>query len=212
MEIRNLSKLQKLDCSRNRLTSLPTEIGDLSQLRELACSSNELTSLPEQIGELSQLQKLVCNFNQLTSLPPEIGRLSQLEELYCNTNQLTSLPAEIGKLGELQALNCGYNSFVRLPLSLARLSKVGFFKFKLESISYATGIEVNRQMLLFIYQQESEKFFPPFFKFYADKQTSFLPNDVYREIYQFLLADFDNIYVIYRLNARSGQHELVVEE
>jgi len=82
-DLTKFKNLKKLNCSNNKLTSLPT----LPQkLKYLYCYNNKLTSL----STLPQnLKRLYCFNNKLTSLPT----LPQnLEELSCYNNELTSLP------------------------------------------------------------------------------------------------------------------------
>ena len=88
--------LERLFCSNNQLTSLPT----LPQnLKILYCSGNQLSSLP-MLSET--LKKLVCYNNQLTLLPT----LPQnLESLNFSNNQLTSLPTLPKNLKELYCYN-----------------------------------------------------------------------------------------------------------
>ena len=57
-----LTQLQSLDLSDNRLTALPESLGrlaGLTQLQSLDLSSNQLTALPESLGQLTQLQSLI---------------------------------------------------------------------------------------------------------------------------------------------------------
>ena len=118
----------KLNCSRNQLTCLPSEIGFLVNLTVLDCSRNQLTCLPPEIGSLVNLTELWCNKNQLTSLPPEIGFLVNLTTLDCNNNQLTILPSEIGFLVNLTELWCHKNPrLTSLPTSLKGLSFISNF-------------------------------------------------------------------------------------
>ena len=121
-EIGNLISLRELICSFNQLTALPPEIGKLTTLQKLDCSDNRLATLPPEIGKLSMLQGLWCSFNQLTSFPPEIGKLALLEKLYCFHNQLTALPSEIGKLTALRNLNCSHNRLTALPPEIGKLA------------------------------------------------------------------------------------------
>ena len=124
--IGNLTQLQRFSCSMNQLTTLPESIGNLTQLQKLQCESNKLTTLPESIGNLTQLKELDCNRNQLTSLPESIENLTQLLELTCSDNQLTSLPESIGNLTQLQSLNCSDNQLSTLPESIGNLTQLKY--------------------------------------------------------------------------------------
>ena len=102
-DLTRFKNLEKLDCSNNQLSLLPT----LSKkLKTLICDNNQLTCLPT----LPQnLEYLFCVDNQLTCLPT----LPQnLKELYCNDNQLTSLPT-LPK--NLKILSCYNNQLTCLP-------------------------------------------------------------------------------------------------
>ena len=113
--------LQKIDCSCNKLTTLPAEIGQLSQLQTFYCDNNKLTVLPTEIGQLSQLREFSCSYNQLTVLPTEIGQLSQLQSFYCNNNQLTVLSTEIGQLRYLTYFEYSGNQIEYIPPNLIRI-------------------------------------------------------------------------------------------
>ncbi len=108
----DLSEIVFLDCSNNRLTSLPT----LPQgLLYLYCGDNMLTSLPTlPIG----LKVLECYHNQLVSLPM---LPTSLVELNCNDNKLTSLPQLSEGLEELYCRVNNLKSLPILPISLWKL-------------------------------------------------------------------------------------------
>jgi len=99
----DLSGVTELDCSYNKLTSLP----DLPALEELVCHANQLTSLPD----LPALKKLFCHHNQLTSLP---HLPSSLIVLCCSYNQLTSL-SDLSNQVDLEILECSENQLTELP-------------------------------------------------------------------------------------------------
>src|SRR5256885_1422521 len=92
-EIGQLTNLQTLYLSYNKLSSLPVEIGQLNNLQKLYLDCNLLTTLPAEIGQLTNLQTLSLHSNQLSTLPAEIGQLTNLRELSLDCNQLSSLPA-----------------------------------------------------------------------------------------------------------------------
>ena len=60
---------------RNKLASLPQELGGLQALQTLYLSRNALASLPPELGGLQALRKLSCYGNKLASLPPEVEAL-----------------------------------------------------------------------------------------------------------------------------------------
>ena len=80
------SSLKLLNCSYNKLTSLPPTLPE--SLRDLYCSNNQLTSLPPTLP--NSLRDLNCSYNQLTSLPDTLP--NYLRVINCSNNQLISLP------------------------------------------------------------------------------------------------------------------------
>ncbi len=95
--------LQTLYCHGNLLSELPALPDGLVYLD---CNDNDLTSLPKLP---SGLTTLYCYANQLLSLPTLPNALSMLQASY---NQLTELPA---LPSTLQFLYCGENSISVLP-------------------------------------------------------------------------------------------------
>ncbi|MDE2015897.1 MAG: hypothetical protein KGI72_05240 [Patescibacteria group bacterium] len=83
---------ENLNCSNNRLTSLPE---NLKVGGNLYCYNNRLTSLPENLKVGGNLD---CSNNQLTSLPENLKVGGNLD---CSNNQLTSLPENLKVRGNL---------------------------------------------------------------------------------------------------------------
>ncbi|NLU25264.1 MAG: LPXTG cell wall anchor domain-containing protein [Clostridiales bacterium] len=97
------TSLDILDCSNLGLTSLDTVLLRLTKLTRLYCSDNQLTSLPDS----SIMEALDCSNNQLTSLPMlgdtlgyldcrnnkiaaiDVARYKNLMELHCGGSALT---------------------------------------------------------------------------------------------------------------------------
>ena len=99
IDVRNLTKLERLECNRNALTEL--KVNGLSNLQVLSCSQNQLTSL--DLTGLTNLRTLSCSQNQLTSL--DLTGLTSLEIFYCHENRMTHL--DITMLPALTTLMCG---------------------------------------------------------------------------------------------------------
>ena len=71
MQILQLSKLEILDLSKNRIISIPEDINKLTSLKFLAVARNRITRLPLAIGDMTSLGKLKFDENPLEFPPPE---------------------------------------------------------------------------------------------------------------------------------------------
>ena len=113
--------LTRLYVASNLLTSISAAIGSLVQLQRLDVSRNRLTSLPD-LHLLTQLERLDCHGNELRQLP---NLPSSLELLGCFSNVLTVLPVNFDQLTSLNRLNCAFNvlqSLKPLPENLVYLN------------------------------------------------------------------------------------------
>ncbi|WP_061206220.1 E-cadherin-binding leucine-rich repeat protein LRR20 [Leptospira santarosai] len=97
--LQNPKEVRILDLSRNRLTTLPKEIGKLQTLQKLDLSRNRLITLSKEIERLQNLLSLDLNENQLTTLPKEIGQLKNLRWLSLKNN--TALIPQKNKIQKL---------------------------------------------------------------------------------------------------------------
>ena len=119
--------LQKLDCGSNCLSSLPEKLCMCTALQELSCHSTNLSSLPVDLGACTALQSLVCFHTKLESLPAGLGACKVLHELWCSHTQLSALPAELGQCTALRKLDCSYNKLRVLPVELGLLNNLTIF-------------------------------------------------------------------------------------
>jgi len=110
-----------LELFKNRLTSLPMEIGQLVNLRVLSVSDNFLCQLPSTIGHLCHLHIFNLQCNRLRHLPDTIGLLTNLHTLNVNGNHLVTLPSSIGNLSTLTLLDIRGNPFTDIPHELIHL-------------------------------------------------------------------------------------------
>ncbi|MBT4594779.1 hypothetical protein HOD08_02790 [bacterium] len=123
-------RLVQLDCSNLEIEELPQCIGSLVNLRILKLKRNRLQSLPKEIGNLKFLGHLNLSYNQLEELPCEVGRLENLIGLNVKNNKLETVPEEIGGLRLMALLNLANNNISHLPLSLGLLTNLRRVKLK----------------------------------------------------------------------------------
>ncbi|EOA15097.1 hypothetical protein CARUB_v10028465mg [Capsella rubella] len=113
--IGKMSKLQTLDLSGNKITSLPSDLWSLSLLQSLNLSSNRISELlPSNIGNFISLQTLDLSFNSFSGeIPAAISSLVRLTTLKLHNNGFQfGVPPGL--------LHCG--SLVSIDLSSNRLS------------------------------------------------------------------------------------------
>ena len=161
-ELGNLTNLTRLSCSTNQLTSLPSELGNLTNLTRLSCSTNQLTSLPSELGNLTNLTYLSCSNNQLTSLPSELWNLTNLTDFYCYKNRLTSLPSELGNLTNLTDFYCSDNQLTSLPSELGNLTNLISLNFCTNRLtSLPSELGNLTQLKYFHYSDNPIEYIPP---------------------------------------------------
>ncbi|KAK6126943.1 hypothetical protein DH2020_039314 [Rehmannia glutinosa] len=90
--IGKLIRIETLDLSNNKITSLPNDFWSLGSLKNLNLSLNQISGiLPSNIGNFGQLQSLDLSFNNFYgSIPEAISSLVSLKALNLNENGLES--------------------------------------------------------------------------------------------------------------------------
>ena len=107
--IEYFTKLTKLDCHSNNITTL--DISKNVELISLECFYNKLTSL--DVSKNTELVSLYCYNNQLANL--DISNNTALANLYSSYNQLTSL--DVSKNTALTYLGIEGNQIVNIDIS-----------------------------------------------------------------------------------------------
>jgi|GEM_PF-3284486 len=108
-----LTELESLFLSENKLQALPNSIGKLKKLQNLYVDSNELKFLPESIGDLTQLENLYLNDNKLLEVPATIANCNYLHNLYLNDNYIDGVPKEVSDMPSLR--NFFYQPAKQMP-------------------------------------------------------------------------------------------------
>ncbi|XP_048457834.1 leucine-rich repeat-containing protein 40 isoform X2 [Rhincodon typus] len=119
--IGQLSQLQKLNISHNKLKELPDELWNLTSLRSLYLHHNELERIQEGIGKLIHLEELDVSSNQLTAIPSTLGELSSLLKFILANNKLKYIPLDISKMRSLKLLDASHNELEGVPSELANM-------------------------------------------------------------------------------------------
>ncbi|EDV19225.1 uncharacterized protein TRIADDRAFT_62316 [Trichoplax adhaerens] len=150
----NMSNLQTLDLSDNKLNVVPSPIFEnLRQLRTVDLSRNDFVAFPKSLKYLQKLKKLNLSFNKFLEMPAELGYLKHLQHLDMSSNLIDSistdaicqawknslmvlklannlisrLPSQIGLLTALQELDIRNNRLRYLPATAALLLNISIF-------------------------------------------------------------------------------------
>jgi hypothetical protein len=92
-QILEMTSLEILDVSRNRITVLPPTIANLTSLKVLAIAKNRITELPVCLGDINSLQVLKLDGNRLVFPPPDVCTLKDGAPSPANENERDSVIA-----------------------------------------------------------------------------------------------------------------------
>ena len=107
--IGNLTKLETISFSGNRITSIPPSvIPKLKNLTSILLNNNKLQRFPIEICQLSKLDAVDLSGNLIQTIPDSLDTL-QVIELNLNQNRLKSLPATLVKCERLKVLRVEEN-------------------------------------------------------------------------------------------------------
>lgn len=73
-QVLQLSSLEILDVSKNKIASIPEEIRNMTSLKFLAVAKNRITRLPLALGDMPSLSKLKFDENPVEFPPPDAYR------------------------------------------------------------------------------------------------------------------------------------------
>ena len=109
---------------------MPAEFYDLTTLQNLNLSSNRLDGIPEQFSKLSNLRILDLSGCNLDTLPIAMSERNNLEELICTDNNIQVIPEWITKHRQLQILDLKNNRINTIPLNIRSLKKLRILSLK----------------------------------------------------------------------------------
>ena len=97
IHFREMTFLKKLDLSRNKLVTLPSDIIKLPQLTILYVQNNKLIKFPDNMKELRSLNTIDASANDLVSIGEQLEYIPNLEDL--NLKDCKSLKTGILDMG-----------------------------------------------------------------------------------------------------------------
>jgi Leucine-rich repeat (LRR) protein len=120
-EIGEMSSLEELTVSNNRLETVPPEVGKLSKLYLLELNDNALVDVPEEIGNLASLWFLRLENNKLQTINSGICKLLNISVLTLHYNRISEIPDEISSLTTLRSLGLDYNAISEVPITIGQM-------------------------------------------------------------------------------------------
>ena len=107
-DVISMSKLQRLDVSNNRLSSLDAGELSLPSLRTLDISFNSVTSLPD-VSTWTELLALLAEDNRISNLPEGLIQLEKVKSLDFTSNDLRHLDPRLSLMDSLEILKIAAN-------------------------------------------------------------------------------------------------------
>ena len=100
----------RMDLSNLGLETIPSDIWKKNAIGNLNCSGNKISELPKEIGILVNLTHIYLVHNQLDDLPETFGTLQSLKVCRLDHNFFDEIPKCIYKLRNLEKLTLSFNS------------------------------------------------------------------------------------------------------
>ena len=119
-----LTSLERLWVSHNKLSSLPPQLDQLTSLREVFLHRNNLEEIPLSLCKLPSLQLLWLNNNKIISIPNAISQLTSLKRLHLDNNFIKNFPDGLCELSELEVLYLNNNAIHHISEAIGNLTKL----------------------------------------------------------------------------------------
>lgn len=116
-----LTSLERLWVSHNKLSSLPPQLDQITTLREVFLHRNNLEDIPLCLCNLPNLQLLWLNNNKITSIPDEIVKLRSIKRLHLDSNFIKEFPTSLCQLTQLEVLYLNHNAIHQINEDVGNL-------------------------------------------------------------------------------------------
>jgi Leucine-rich repeat (LRR) protein len=120
----NSDSVFRIDLSKSKLISFPTQILEFKNLKELYLSKNKIKTLPSDLMNLKNLEVLDLSKNDFSTFPAVLCNVNSLKQLFLGRNSIAVIPECIGQLENLQVLDIWFNPIDGLPKSITNLKKL----------------------------------------------------------------------------------------
>lgn len=135
-----MSKLYKLNLSKNKIVHIPYTITCLTSLVVLKLSYNKISTLPT-LKYFNKIETLYLNHNELLSVP-EFSKSIKLTSVYIQNNKINNLNIDnLSKLPNLRILNISNNTIENIPSDLNRLPSLYTLDIQENKISLVNKIK-----------------------------------------------------------------------
>eukprot|EP01126_Amoeba_proteus_P023995 TRINITY_DN240_c0_g1_i1.p1 TRINITY_DN240_c0_g1~~TRINITY_DN240_c0_g1_i1.p1 ORF type:complete len:250 (+),score=50.71 TRINITY_DN240_c0_g1_i1:695-1444(+) len=141
--ITNLTNLETLTLTHNKLVSFDPILCHLVTLRNLSLGGNSITTIPKEIGYMTNLTELHLSKNRIMSIPLEMSTLTNLKKLSLGGNCISDCNI-LSKLSNLTTLSLYGNPLVDAPLEVLKDDQVkGYF---VEKYNSSSSISVSQSL------------------------------------------------------------------
>lgn len=158
-----LSNLESLDLTENKLKCFPKSICSLTKLKKLILKIANQVMIPPEIGALAELEILSLEENEIKYLPEDFGNLVSLTCLELNNNMLCALPNSFGSLISLSVLNLSYNQIKVLPSSFGDLPSLEKLELSDNHLTSLPEIFSSKRLQKLYLDNNDLTFLPPWF-------------------------------------------------
>ena len=119
-----LSNLELLSLTHNKIEEISDEIFSLTGLKELNLLRNNIKVLPSRLSLLINLQRLSLTSNNLRDIPEHIFLLTSLCSLFLASNNIARIPSGITNLRCLKILDLNSNGIKEIPDTISILTSL----------------------------------------------------------------------------------------
>ena len=137
-KIKDLSKLEHLDLSNNKIKEFPKALRKCKKLRSLNLYSSGIKKIPSWIEEFEDLEYLNLSAinidNPIPFMASKIKFPKNLKALNLRYCQLSAIPPNLFELDKLEYLNLLENNISTIPDQIKNLNKLETFKIRWENV------------------------------------------------------------------------------